>query len=49
MFGINGTEGNDSGALTPEQQSNLNEFKVNAHAKSTAPSDKTRRKSTLFS
>ena len=28
MFGINGTEGKDSGALTPEQQSNLNEFKV---------------------
>lgn len=29
MFGINGMEQNDAGALTPEQQEKLNEFKVN--------------------
>ena len=29
MFGINGMEQNDIGALTPEQQEKLNEFKVN--------------------
>ena len=29
MFGINGMEQNDSGALTPEQQQKLNDFKVN--------------------
>ena len=29
MFGINGMEQNDTGALTPEQQEKLNEFKVN--------------------
>lgn len=29
MFGINGMEQNDTGALTPEQQQKLNEFKVN--------------------
>ena len=28
MFGINGMEKNDTGALTPEQQQKLNEFKV---------------------
>lgn len=28
MFGINGMEQNDLGALTPEQQQKLNEFKV---------------------
>lgn len=28
MFGINGLEQNDLGALTPEQQQKLNEFKV---------------------
>lgn len=28
MFGINGMEQNDVGALTPEQQQKLNEFKV---------------------
>ena len=28
MFGINGMEQNDLGALTPEQQEKLNEFKV---------------------
>lgn len=28
MFGINGMEQNDTGALTPEQQQKLNEFKV---------------------
>ena len=28
MFGINGMEQNDTGALTPEQQEKLNEFKV---------------------
>ena len=28
MFGINGMEQNDAGALTPEQQEKLNEFKV---------------------
>lgn len=28
MFGINGLEQNDSGALTPEQQQKLNDFKV---------------------
>ena len=28
MFGINGIEQNDVGALTPEQQQKLNEFKV---------------------
>ena len=30
MFGINGMEQNDLGALTPEQQQKLNEFKVTA-------------------
>ncbi|KAM7438505.1 RIIa domain-containing protein 1 [Porites harrisoni] len=29
MFGINGMEQNDAGALTPEQQEKLNEFKIN--------------------
>lgn len=28
MFGINGMEQNDTGALTPEQQQKLNDFKV---------------------
>ncbi|RMX42636.1 hypothetical protein pdam_00010285 [Pocillopora damicornis] len=28
MFGINGMEQNDVGALTPEQQQKLNEFKI---------------------
>lgn len=28
MFGINGLEQNDLGALTPEQQQKLNDFKV---------------------
>jgi len=28
MFGINGMEQNDAGALTPEQQQKLNDFKV---------------------
>ncbi|XP_074613795.1 RIIa domain-containing protein 1-like [Acropora palmata] len=28
MFGINGMEQNDTGALTPEQQQKLNEFKI---------------------
>ena len=31
MFGINGMEQNDVGALTPEQQQKLNEFKVTFH------------------
>ncbi|XP_020628832.1 RIIa domain-containing protein 1-like [Orbicella faveolata] len=29
MFGINGMEQNDAGALTPEQQQKLNDFKIN--------------------
>lgn len=28
MFGINGIEQSDAGALTPEQQQKLNDFKV---------------------
>ena len=28
MFGINGMEQSDTGALTPEQQQKLNDFKV---------------------
>ncbi|XP_068693926.1 RIIa domain-containing protein 1-like [Montipora capricornis] len=30
MFGINGMEKNDTGALTPEQQQKLNEFKISS-------------------